>query len=148
MARIEIVDSHAHLDMEEFDEDRQEVIQRALEAGIKTVLCPIELTHPKSSDVILGLKKTYPQVVAAAGVHPHQAKLFRAGHLEEIRALAAGRTIQALGEVGLDFHYNFSSKKDQVEAFRSQLKKVSLPDLAFSTTQNFESLLTSYQFSV
>jgi TatD DNase family protein len=119
---MEIADSHAHLDMSEFDPDREEVVERAQAGGVTHILCPIELTAPESLPRIFGLKQKFPGISAAAGVHPHQAKACSPAHLEEIRRLARAGRISALGEIGLDHYYDFSPAAAQVEAFRAQLR--------------------------
>lgn len=116
------IDSHAHLDMEDFDPDRDEVIRRAFAAGVTAVLCPADLTSDKSLRATLNIVAGHPSFLAAAGVHPHQAKLFSEDHARKLRDLGTGRTIAALGEIGLDFHYAFSSPKEQRQAFRDQLR--------------------------
>lgn len=119
---MEIADSHAHLDMSEFDPDRREVVQRAWEGGVRGLLCPIDLTTPESFARISGLRLEFPWVAAAAGVHPHQAKDFSPAHLETLRRLVETRQISAVGEIGIDRHYDYSPAAAQTEAFRSQLR--------------------------
>jgi TatD DNase family protein len=116
------IDSHAHLDMEAFDPDRDEVIRRAFAVGVTAVLCPADLTSDKSLRTTLNLVAGHPSFLAAAGVHPHQAKLFSEDHAQKLRDLGTGRTIAALGEIGLDFHYDFSTPEEQKRAFRDQLR--------------------------
>jgi len=115
-----LVDSHAHLDMEEFDADRDQVVERGREAGLAAILCPADLAVEGSLEKTLDLKDKFPTVLAAAGIHPHQAARFRPEHLAQLKRLAAEGTIAALGEVGLDFHYNFSPAELQRTAFRAQ----------------------------
>ncbi len=126
----ELVDSHAHLDMEEFDGDRDEVVLRAFAAGIESILCPADITDARSVETTLSLVEKYPSLVSAAGVHPHQAKLFQPDCGRRIEHLAKAEKIKAVGEIGLDFHYDFSSRQDQIKAFRYQLRlarELSLP---------------------
>lgn len=118
---LTLVDSHAHLDMEEFDKDRDEVIKRALKEGVRAILCPAELTSTKSIKVILDLIKKYENIIAAAGVHPHQAKHFNRNFTKKIEELAKTEKIKAVGEIGLDFFYSFSPIHEQEEVFRFQL---------------------------
>jgi TatD DNase family protein len=108
--------------MDEFSQDRPDVLERASRIGIRAILCPADATSPESLKIVLGLRGGRPDVIAAAGIHPHQAKNFCSGHLALLRGLAAERKIRAVGEIGLDFHYNFSPPKEQSEAFRSQLR--------------------------
>ena len=116
------VDSHAHLDMEDFDPDRDEVIRRAFAAGVKAVLCPADLTSDKSLRTTLDIVVGHPTFLAAAGVHPHQAKQFSEDHARKLRDLSTRRSIVAVGEIGLDFHYDFSTPEEQEQAFRDQLR--------------------------
>lgn len=118
---LRLVDSHAHLDAPEFDADRAGAVRRAEDAGVVAVLCPADLTRPASFAAIAGLQSEFPAVLAAAGVHPHQAKDLAEAHLGELGALAARGAIRAVGEIGLDYHYDFSSPDSQREAFRRQL---------------------------
>jgi TatD DNase family protein len=120
--RPALVDSHAHLDMFEFDADREDVVRRALEAGIATVLCPAELASPTSLPTILDLIAAHPSFFAAAGVHPHRAKAFAEGHVLKLRELGAAGRIAAVGEIGLDFHYEFATPGEQRAVFRDQLR--------------------------
>jgi TatD DNase family protein len=132
---IEIVDSHAHLDMREFDPDRAEVIRRARDGGIEALLCPVELTDPLSLPLVLGLHQDYPWITAAAGVHPHRAKDFLSSHLEKARELARTGKIAAVGEIGIDHHYDFSPAAVQAEVFRTQLllaQELNLPVIIHS----------------
>ncbi len=119
---LAIIDSHAHLDMEEFDPDRDEVVGRAFASGLKHILCPMEMTEPKSPELVLGLIERHPPLFAAAGVHPHRARMMTADCLDRIRGLAEAGKIIAVGEIGLDYHYGFSSRSEQAAALRSQLE--------------------------
>jgi TatD DNase family protein len=116
-----LVDSHAHLDMPEFDADRTDVVRRAFAAGLVAILCPADLTRAASLPAIAGLAAEFPTVLAAAGVHAHQAKDLAPAHLEELAVLAAGGAIRAVGEIGLDYHYDFSPPAAQQDALRRQL---------------------------
>jgi TatD DNase family protein len=130
-----LVDSHAHLDMEEFDEDRSQVVERAFEQGIKAILCPAEVTNSQSVHKILDLTEKYQSLIAAAGVHPHQAKSFSPECARKIKDLAEAKKIKAVGEIGLDFYYNLSLPAEQEDAFRHQLQaaqELSLPVVVHS----------------
>jgi len=119
---MEIADSHAHLDMSEFDPDREEAVGRAQAGGVKHILCPIDLTVPESLSRILGLMQKFPGIAAAAGIHPHQAKAYAPPMLEVISGLARAGRISALGEIGIDHHYDFSPAASQAEVFKAQLR--------------------------
>ena len=127
---LSLVDSHAHLSMSAFDKDRESVIQRAFQEGVTSILCPIEITDPKSIEITLDLIDKHTNIIAAAGVHPHHAQDFNSDCMKKIEKLALAKKVLALGEIGLDFHYSFSPPHDQKEAFRQQIrlaKKLSLP---------------------
>ncbi len=117
-----LVDSHAHLSMDAFNDDREEVIQRAFQSGIQAILCPGEVTEAENLTRTLSLAEHYPNIIASAGIHPHQAKDFSEDALRTIAGLAKKGLIHAIGEIGLDFHYNFSSAETQIETFRHQLR--------------------------
>lgn len=117
-----IVDSHAHLNMQDFDKDRDMAIQRAEKEGVFAILCPAEVTDSKNLQVSLELIKNHKNVIAAGGVHPHNAKKFNSECSKTIKDLARKKKIHAVGEIGLDFYYNYSPHEVQKEAFRCQLK--------------------------
>lgn len=132
---LTLVDSHAHLDMEEFDDDRNEVIQRAHQDGVIAILCPADLSNQKSTQTTLEIIEKNKNIIASAGVHPHQAKLFKPDHVQKIEELAKEKKIKAVGEIGLDFFYNHSPPQEQESAFRHQLgaaQNVGLPVIVHS----------------
>jgi TatD DNase family protein len=116
-----IPDSHCHLDMEDFAADREDVLARARTSGVSAFLCPAEISDALSLRITLDLAERHPDVTASAGLHPHRAKLCSETRLTAIRTLAAEKKISAVGEIGLDFHYDFASPAEQQEAFRSQI---------------------------
>ena len=117
-----LIDSHAHICMEAFDQDRHEVLQKAFEEGITAILCPLELTHPEEIEVAQSLQEKYPNIIYAAGIHPHSARLFTPNNLKMLEELAESGFIHALGEIGLDFHYNYSEQDVQKKIFEYQLR--------------------------
>ncbi|MFW6124022.1 MAG: TatD family hydrolase [Acidobacteriota bacterium] len=130
-----IIDSHAHLNVEDFDKDRDEVVKRAFDAGIKSILCPTEISDEKNVKNTYNLIKKYPQILAAAGIHPHNAKLFHQNLENRIIDMAEKRQIIAVGEIGLDFHYNYSPPSKQKIVFQKQLslaQKLGLPVIIHS----------------
>jgi TatD DNase family protein len=137
------VDSHAHLSGKEFDNDRHEVIQRAFQQGIGAILCPTELTEENELQVALDTIQAYPNIIAAGGVHPHNAKSFNANCIQKIKDLANSQNIHAVGEIGVDFHYNFSPPDTQLEVFRTQLniaQEIRLPVIIHSRNARDEVL--------
>ncbi|RLB13974.1 MAG: hydrolase TatD [Deltaproteobacteria bacterium] len=121
-------DSHAHLDMEDFTNDRDTVIQRAGEKHvIHIITVGVDL---KSSKAAVNLAEQYPSVYAAIGLHPHEAKGFDEDTLEKIAALSTNHKVVAWGEIGLDYYHNYCPPKDQKKAFEAQLdvaKNLHLP---------------------
>jgi TatD DNase family protein len=126
---LTIADSHCHIDMPQFDADRDEVVGRARAAGVKTLLLvggmDEEQGHRRALRVAEGLGQP-----CSAGIHPHEAKLASEAHYDELRGLARENRIVAIGEIGLDFHYDHSARDAQREVFRRQVRlarEVGLP---------------------
>ncbi|HTY00824.1 MAG TPA: TatD family hydrolase [Bacteroidota bacterium] len=113
------IDSHCHLTAKEFDADREEVLQRALDAGVHAMVCPGTTIEDSRRAVELASK--YDSVYACVGVHPHEAAKAGDRMLEELRELSAQPKVVAIGEIGLDFHYDFSPRDVQERVFREQL---------------------------
>ncbi len=126
------VDSHAHIDGPEFDSDRDEVIQRALDAGVRAILnVGTGDPHSGALERAVELGEKVDHVYTALGTHPHDARFFDDASATRIQSLAqqSSRVI-AWGEIGLDFHYDNSPRDVQQEVFRRQLRlarDVSLP---------------------
>jgi TatD DNase family protein len=117
---ISLVDSHCHLNFDDFDQDRSQVIERARKAGIKRILIPaVDLETSKSA---IQCSEIYPEVYAAVGVHPNSGVTWGASVLDEIKRLAAVEKIVALGEIGLDYYRQSTPRVLQREMFSSQLK--------------------------
>lgn len=114
-----LFDTHCHLDDERFDQDREQVIQALPKEGVeRAVLVASDLA---SSQRCILLAETYPFLYAAAGVHPHEAKDADEGYLESLRALLSHPRVVALGEIGLDYFYDFSPRDLQKAVFKQQL---------------------------
>ena len=118
---MKFVDSHAHINSEEFQDDRDQVIARAFQEDILAILCPVELTEPNNLRIALELIEKHDNIFAAAGVHPHNAQDFHSGLASTLKRLTSEKKILAVGEIGLDFHYNLSSPEEQRKVFRNQL---------------------------
>ncbi|HEU4596433.1 MAG TPA: TatD family hydrolase [Pyrinomonadaceae bacterium] len=118
------VDSHAHIDGEEFDADRDEVLARARAAGVRALLnVGTGDPHGGNFERAVAVAEKYEGIYAAVGVHPHDAKLFdEAAERLLRRLLESGGRVVALGEIGLDFHYDHSPRDVQREVFRRQLR--------------------------
>jgi TatD DNase family protein len=117
---INLVDTHAHLDMREFAGDRDEVIARALAAGVTKIITVG--TDIASSQQAIALTEKYPQLYAAVGVHPHDAGRVESSYLTRLAELAKQSRVVAIGETGLDFYRNYSPKEAQFSVLRGQLE--------------------------
>jgi len=115
-----LIDTHCHLDFPAFDLDRNQVIQRALEAEI-VYFIDIGATL-ESSAACCELAKMHTQVYASVGVHPHDADTFDGKALVKLRQLASGKKVVAIGETGLDYYRNLSSPINQKQAFTKQIE--------------------------
>jgi TatD DNase family protein len=114
-----LIDSHAHLEMKEFDKDRGQVIERAMKAGITHVITIG--TDLSSSLKALQLANEYEFIFSSIGYHPHNAENIDSSTLKELSEMAAESKIVAWGEIGLDFYRNLSPSEKQIEAFEQQL---------------------------
>jgi TatD DNase family protein len=115
-----LIDTHTHLDDVRYNDDREAVIARAQEAGVGaclTIGCDLATSH-----AAVQLADRHPFVYASIGVHPHEVKHIGDSWYGEFRRLARSKKVVAYGEIGLDYHYNHSSPKDQRERFREQIQ--------------------------
>lgn len=117
-----LVDSHCHLDDERFAEDREEAIARALAAGVTRLVAVGTGSGPPDLEAGVRLAERYPFVYATAGVHPHDASKAGPGEDVRLRELLRHPKVVAAGEIGLDYHYDFSPRDVQREVFRRQLR--------------------------
>ena len=110
---MQLTDTHCHLYWHKFDEDREAVIQRAIEAGVAKMLVPG--TTLETSQQAIELAEKYEQVYAAVGVHPTDAETFSENILKELYTLAGHEKVVAIGEVGLDYYWVKESEKQQTQ---------------------------------
>ena len=115
-----LIDSHAHLDMKDFEKDLDQVLDRALNAGIEQIVTVG--IDPESSKAALELARRYDYISASVGIHPHSADDWDEGDLSRLRALASAPQVVAWGEIGLDFFRRYSSTEAQLRMFRLQLQ--------------------------
>jgi len=113
-----VIDSHCHLDLDDFDADRDALLQRAADSGVSTMITigasgPIEHNH-----AAVALAEKYEQIFATVGIHPHEASVATDGVVDTIAGLATRPKVVAIGETGLDYHYDNSPREAQREAFR------------------------------
>ncbi len=122
-----LIDTHAHLEMREFDDDREDVIKRAHEAGVEYIVT-IGTTVESSRDAVL-LADKYDFIYAAIGIHPHEVKDILHPAYELLRHLAKHKKVVAYGEIGLDYYYEHSLRTDQKRKFRDMLREARELDL-------------------
>ncbi len=113
-------DTHAHYDDEAFEADREEVIASLGEKGVSLVVNAS--SDIRSSRMSVSFAEKYPFIYAAVGIHPHDASSLTEASLSEIRSLASRNKVVAIGEIGLDYFYNYSPREVQKEAFRLQMQ--------------------------
>ncbi|HDQ03949.1 MAG TPA: TatD family deoxyribonuclease [Deltaproteobacteria bacterium] len=136
-----LIDSHAHLEMREFDSDRGEVIARAQKAGVDCIITVG--TNLAASRAALALAREYENVFATIGIHPHDAAGAEDEHFDEFRKLAREPKVVAYGEIGLDFFRDISPEKKQIEVFARQLdlaRELGLPVVIHDREAHAETL--------
>lgn len=119
---MKLVDSHVHLDDKQFDPDRAEVIERALGAGVERMLAIGTGSGPPDLEAALRLARQHAFIYATVGVHPHDAAKATPETFTALETLAADARVLAIGEIGLDYHYDFSPREVQRDVFVAQLK--------------------------
>jgi TatD DNase family protein len=118
---VTLVDSHCHLDDKQFSADRDQTIARAQAAGVETMLAIGTGDGPPDLETAIRLAERYPFIFATIGVHPHDASKATPETFDRLRRLAAHPKVVALGEIGLDYHYDFSPRDIQRSVFVDQL---------------------------
>jgi TatD DNase family protein len=138
---MQLIDTHAHLDMSEFAADLPQVIQRAQAAGVSTIMTVgIDLASCRKALQIAG---AYPGIFAILGIHPHDAAQAGERDLDELKALARHKKVKAWGEIGLDFFRNLSPRAIQLAMFRRQItiaKELRLPLVIHSRAATAETI--------
>lgn len=143
-----IFDSHAHYDDERFKDDLDDVINHIKNNGVANVInvgCDV-----KSSIESIELAKKYPFFYAAVGVHPHDAENVEKDYLLTIENLLKEEKVVALGEIGLDYHYDFSPKITQQKVFEEQLKlakKVDIPVIIHSREATNDTMCLLHKYN-
>ena len=115
-----LIDSHAHLDFDRFDEDRDAVIERALEAGVERIITIG--TDVASSRRAIELAEAYPMIYASVGIHPHDADKFDDDDWGILETLWTHDRVKSVGETGLDYYYDYSDRPRQKVLFRRHLE--------------------------
>ncbi len=113
---VNIVDSHCHLDFPDFDEERDDVVKRALDAGVERMVTIC--TKLKNEPQVRAIAEKYAPVFYAAGTHPMSAESEPMATVDELVALAKHPKFVAIGETGLDYHYTPDSAEVQKQSLR------------------------------
>ncbi|MEJ6952256.1 TatD family hydrolase [Natronospora cellulosivora (SeqCode)] len=136
-----LIDTHAHLDFPKFNKDRVEVIAEAWDKGLSYIVnVGADMLSSKRSVV---LAHEYPFIFATVGVHPHEASEVDDDALEKLKEYAQDEKVLAIGEIGLDYHYDNSPRDIQREAFKKQLllaKELGLPVVIHSREADDDTL--------
>ena len=117
-----IVDSHCHLDDAAFDGDRPQVLERAKAAGVGLILTIGTGEGPPDLEPAVRLASRLSNVFATAGVHPHDARKADTAAFDRLAALCSHEKVLAVGEIGLDFHYDNSPREIQLDVFVRQME--------------------------
>lgn len=119
---MKVIDSHAHLEFEQFNDDREEMLARARAAGVKTILAIGSGTGPHLLDAAIPFAEQHDWIFATVGIHPHEAQLATEEHYTQLEKLARNPRVIAWGEMGLDYFYDHSPRDVQQQVFRRQLE--------------------------
>jgi TatD DNase family protein len=118
---MDLIDSHAHVDVSDFDADREAMLDRARAAGVGTLLAIGNGPEVEKLGAAVPYAEMHHWIYAAAGIHPHEARHASDAHYAELERLARNPRVIAWGEIGLDFHYDHSPRDLQESVFRHQL---------------------------
>ncbi len=116
-----LADSHTHLEFPQFDEDREQVFERAWVSGVRHLVAIGSGTGPHRLRAGLEMAEGRDWVYPTIGIHPHEARLATDSHFLELEQLAKDQRVIAVGEIGLDYHYDHSPREVQQTVFRRQL---------------------------
>lgn len=141
---MNFIDSHCHIDGSSFDSDRDEVVQRAKDAGVVAML-NIGTGNPHDGEIARAVEiaEMYENVFASVGVHPHDAKLYDDSAEETLTNLTKSEKVIAWGEIGLDYYYDHSPRDVQRDVFIRQIrtaKKLDLPIIIHSRDADDETV--------
>jgi TatD DNase family protein len=120
---LEIIDSHAHLEFPQFDEDRAAVLERARAAGVQMLLAIGSGTGPERLHAAIPFAEQHDWIYATIGIHPHEAKGATDEHFARLDELSHHPRVIGWGEIGLDYYYDHSPRDVQQRVFRRQLEQ-------------------------
>jgi TatD DNase family protein len=119
---MDLIDSHAHIDSPQFEQDRDAMFERARTAGVNTILAIGTGPGPKKLDAAMPFAEAHDWIYTTVGIHPHDAKEVTVAHLETLTRLAQHPKVIAWGEIGLDYFYDHSPRDTQKLVFRQQME--------------------------
>jgi len=131
------IDTHAHLFDPKFNGEIEQIIDRAKDAGVKYIIVPA--TDLASSETAITLADKFDCIFAAVGIHPHETKDWDDSWIGRIEVLAKHKKVVAIGEIGLDYYYDFSPCEIQIKAFEAQIElalKLNLPAIIHNREAN------------
>jgi len=131
------IDTHTHLFYPNFEGEVDKVIERAVQSGVDYMIVPG--TDLATSLQAIELAEKYDNIYASVGVHPHDSKDWNDSLIEKLEELAKNKKVVAIGEIGLDYYYDFSPREIQIKAFESQIQlalKLNLPIIVHNREAN------------
>ena len=145
---IKVIDTHAHYDDEAFDCDRDEILTNMLENSVDSIInigCSIE-----SSIFTVKMTEQYKKIYGAVGIHPGNCENLPEDFIDQLEKMAENKKIVAIGEIGLDYHYDGYIREHQIDCFKKQLelaKKLNLPVIIHSrdATKDTLDILKEYK---
>lgn len=146
-----LIDTHVHLNDSKYKLDQEEIIKKSLFNNISYLInIGSNLSSSKAS---IDLAYKYQNIYTAIGIHPHEAKNFNSKSINSLKSLAKNKKVVAIGEIGLDYHYNFSSAAEQKKAFIEQIQLASSLNLpliihAREATKDILCILEKYGLSL
>ncbi len=141
------IDTHAHLFYPNFNGEIDQIIERANTAGVQKIIVPG--TDLATSKKAIDLAEQYESVYAAVGVHPHDTKEWKDEFIETLEDFSKHPKVVAIGEIGLDYYYDFSPKETQIIAFKSQIElaiKINLPIIVHNRESNDDVMNTIREY--
>ncbi|OGU78959.1 MAG: radical SAM protein [Ignavibacteria bacterium RBG_16_35_7] len=142
------VDTHAHLFYPNFNGELDEVIQRAKDSGVDYIIVPA--TDLETCGKVIKLTQKYEMIYGTVGIHPNDTKDWDQSFILKIEAFTRHEKIVGIGEIGLDYFYDFSPKEKQIEAFKSQIElalKLNLPVVVHNRDASEDILKIIKQYS-
>ncbi|MCF7805679.1 MAG: TatD family hydrolase [Candidatus Marinimicrobia bacterium] len=142
-----LIDTHAHIQFDTYDSNRDEIIQRAQDNGVEYIVCPG--IDPDSNELAIQIAEQYDNVFATVGIHPHDSEDLPEKWLQTIEEQLEHPKVVALGEIGLDYFKEYTPKETQRRIFREQLELASSLDIPVvvhnrDSDEDMKSLMLNY----